>query len=354
MNLACCPGHVKEIELEQDFGRIVNDIDYILDKLRVPVSKALNPLKQRDFVRWEAKVARKLKGAFRETGADEVKKVTSLIRQVDLARPETIERFVKQVSDELKGLERGVAKKVVPVLEVAIEDMYKASKVAAVDLMYARKLVDSKDQLKVFGSRDERAVELLNKHQHSFIKDGFADQIGTFNGRVRGVLSQGIEEGWTRDRITEKLMKSFGATVADESYWNVVSSAWMNRTRNWANLETMSQADIAEYEVLEMMDERTCPICKAMDGKRFSVKKQLSVLEKASESSSLDEMKTASPWLTTRIVEGETHVGLVKPSGRFVTFYEADKQVASPSDMQRAGAAMPPFHGLCRGTVVAV
>lgn len=351
----CCQHHNEEVfDFSKQLASVIAECNYVLNKLHVTVLKAANPFKRGEFVRYESDLISQLRKAFGKVAGDEVGKIKSLIKNVNLNKPETIEKFVKQTIEELRGLERGVAREIVPILEQSVREMYGLAKVAKVkELFNSGNLTGDKKKYDAFGGRDERVVDMIHKHQTYWVQEGVRNQIKNFDVRMRNALSEGLEKGWTSKDMGGELERLFGNTVNDPSYWNVVSSAWMNRTRNWSALEIMNEAGIERYVIIEAMDERTCPICENMNGKEFSVKKQINTLEKVANSEDSEDLRYMTPWLTTRKGDkDEVEIGYRRsPGGRFIPIGTAAALDKTESALQRLGIAMPPFHGLCRGTV---
>lgn len=110
----------------------------------------------------------------------------------------------------------------------------------------------------------------------------------------------------------------------------------VNRMRNIAAVSYMQQAEVEQYEIVEVMDTITCDWCRQIDGMKFNVNRSTSL---ASESlnGSPELVKVTSPFLTTLYKKPEDMEGL------------------SAGDLQNAGfIGLPPSHPHCRGTIVAV
>lgn len=133
-----------------------------------------------------------------------------------------------------------------------------------------------------------------------------------------------------------------------------MGSAWLNTARNRANLHTYHEAGITHYRILSVMDERTSPVCASLNGTVFSVAQQLQQEERACASETLDELRAVRPWLNTK---GKT-VGFYRSDKSFVPVTRAPgakgPALHSASELQRLGVGMPPYHALCRTTVVSV
>ncbi len=61
---------------------------------------------------------------------------------------------------------------------------------------------------------------------------------------------------------------------------NVTSNSTLVKARSLGTITGMEATGIIEYQIVASQDEKTCPICKEMDGKIFSVEKTISFIEK--------------------------------------------------------------------------
>lgn len=294
----CCDGH-----RSSDLHAMIEDIDYVLKSLRIPVLNAMNPLKRDDFTRLENRLAKKLNKIAGESSEEIVTAIRNLIGDVDLQKPETIEQFVAGSKDLLKGMDKKIAKDVQPVLATGIDDMYRLTRQSQINQLFSQKRIKSKGDFSPFGARDEQVVDLLTRSQNVYVSHGVGNQIKNFNARSKDVLSDALRQGMSQKQVQKELLKEFGGNVASKEYWDVYSSAWLNKTRNWANLELFNEAGFEQYEILEAMDERTCPICLQMNGKTFSVRKQIGIMERVAENPDPDFLVEKTPWMTIRTDE---------------------------------------------------
>lgn len=344
------------IEKMVQTSTLLEEVDFILSTLhRQPIEKALNPFRQRDFLRLEARLVKDLRRAYGSAANDEVAALGKLIEAVDPRNPATLEEFVRASKTLLRGLERQVAAEVGPVMEEAIMDMYRMSKIAMTNQLYNQKRISSRGEISAFGGRDEHAVEVLQRNQHIYVQQGVRNKIEDFDERARAVLSDAVERNLSRKAVSDELYRAFGNTVDDERYWNIVGSAWMNKTRNVSALEAFDEVGIEEYQILAVMDERTSAICRALNGTIYSVKVQIDIERRAAASDDLDALTKITPWLSTRQdKDGNTTIGVKQPSGRFSAVAVNGDFTKDPKKLQEMGFALPPFHGLCRTTIVEV
>jgi hypothetical protein len=92
----------------------------------------------------------------------------------------------------------------------------------------------------------------------------------------------------------------------------------------------MEEAGFTEYEILAMMDERTCAICGEMNGRVFSVSETRKVINSVLDIQDPKAFKAAMPW-QSKPAKGMTNAKLCS-----------------------SGQNLPPFHGRCRCTLIAV
>ena len=80
------------------------------------------------------------------------------------------------------------------------------------------------------------------------------------------------------------------------------------------------------YQVDEVLDERTCPVCEAMNGATFDVEKQYARTLQALGTSDPQDLTEIAPWPDLGDVDG-----------------------GDPDEMQANGYGAPPYHPGCRG-----
>lgn len=91
------------------------------------------------------------------------------------------------------------------------------------------------------------------------------------------------------------------------------------------------EAKITTYQVNEVLDSRTCPVCEYMHGKTFRVEQEFSRVLSAIGTSDPKELQSLAPWPST------SKAGLNQLNGMAL------------GELQAAGYGSPPFHPGCRG-----
>lgn len=179
---------------------------------------------------------------------------------------------------------------------------------------------------------DKRAMEFLAQldkfYLGKFITDDdtkkrILDFLNTF------YLENGEAIGDNKEMI-KKFRETFTNTMQLEN-WKIrrIIDTSVNRLRAWGSINYMSQAQENNYEIVEVLDRITCPHCRAMNARVFSVKKAKTQIT-STINSGVDS--NLPPFITTLPI--------------------ADVESAKTSDLESKGFLMPPFHPHCRGRLV--
>lgn len=128
-------------------------------------------------------------------------------------------------------------------------------------------------------------------------------------------------------------MKGFTNELELEA-WKIrrIIDTSVSKVRNFANVNYMKQAEVDEYEIIEVEDKLTCDYCMHMAGHIFKVDQ-------------------ATQQLNKEINSGPRSIGGTSP---FVTAYKVDQfKLLSKEELASRGFLVPPFHPHCRGRLVA-
>jgi len=186
----------------------------------------------------------------------------------------------------------------------------------------------------VFGLDDTRAIEYFNQSQNlflsKFITDGdtrerILNQIGA--DYIEGILPLG------NTALAEEFAEDFADLIVLEG-WKVrrIIDTTVNKVRNYANINYIDQSEVTNYEIVELLDNRTCAWCQHMDGKKFSIVSAKNKIDK-------------------EIGAGAGGVGITSP---FATSVKIEDFITKDVDSLAAdGHVVPTFHPHCRGRVVA-
>jgi hypothetical protein len=173
---------------------------------------------------------------------------------------------------------------------------------------------------------DRRAIEVLTRHNCFWLGEHYGEHIGP---KVSELARQALDSGLGRKAFAKELKRTLGGVApADYKYWDVAASAALVRARSFGVISGMEDAEITEYEVVAMGDERMCPICGEMNGRTFSVTETRKVIDSVLSIQDPKAFKKALPWQT-------------KPA-----------KGVSDAALCSSGQSIPPFHGRCRCVLV--
>lgn len=185
---------------------------------------------------------------------------------------------------------------------------------------------------------DYRAIEFF-KDSDNFYLGRFITDDSTTRKITEYIKKEYLENGGEigrSEKMIEKFKENF-AGVLDGEDWKIrrVIDTTVSRMRVTGALHYMTQADVTEYEIVEVMDGHTCPYCTQMNGKRFSVADSYSKVENLSFGDG-SILKERFPFITSVFKKPEDMGGL------------------NSKELSARGVSMPPYHPSCRGTIVAV
>lgn len=137
-------------------------------------------------------------------------------------------------------------------------------------------------------------------------------------------------------KADQALVDMLNAAVMGTGKMQVDLSANLTTSRlvSLGFLAEAAEKSVTTYQVNEVLDSRTCPVCQYMHGKTFSVEQEYNRVLTALGTSDPKELKAIAPWPSS------SKAGLRDLNGM------------SLSDMQAAGYGSPPYHPLCRGVLV--
>lgn len=193
---------------------------------------------------------------------------------------------------------------------------------------------------------DVQAQKVLKNHHLFWIGEHYSDTLG--EDVAKTVRQVALESGLGRKEVGRVLAEKLGDQFnKSDNYWRLLGAAAVHRARNLGGVQGLIDGGVKEYEILSVLDERTSTICRAMDGKIFTVadaRKQRDAILKAA---SPEDVKSIAPWHTAREMEGGGYEIRANGSKQWVPI-----NGLSQKDMASRGLALPPYHGFCRTTYV--
>lgn len=218
-----------------------------------------------------------------------------------------------------------------------------------------------------FSNTDRKIVEHTARSQGNFVSTAIGDRSEAYSKQARKIVSSGLSEGMGRKDIAAQLNRKLPVSYLGrrESYYEVVAGSFTNRARTFGQLSSLRDAEIKRYVLEAMLDEVTTDICRFMHGKSFEVDSGISTIERVDALEDPNEIKDEQPWVQTRKTpDGGEELQLVS-RGEVRTVARITESAVGRSDetgkfsggmseaeLSAAGVLLPPFHGLCRTTVV--
>lgn len=327
------------------------------------VEKGLNPLNRKDLIKISARISRALEGA---TADEEAKALRAALNALDVdwatLSDDARDAVIAAAKAELAAIPELVMPAVAQVFADNALPIVTASKDAAIST-FSLNIETSLTAL------DNKIGSYISRSQAFFVTTEYGKRAETFEQRIKDVVAAGADRGAGSADIVRNLtdtIEGLESLGRGEAYWEMLSLAFVNRARVFAELSSFQQAGIEKYRWDSVLDEVTTEICRFMDGKEFSVGDAVQRLNDADEAESADEIRQIHPWVSMgRDDEGNAHMFYRDVNGdkqevAKITepgFGEKDKigtYEATMTDEQLGanGISLPPIHGCCRSNVV--
>lgn len=178
-----------------------------------------------------------------------------------------------------------------------------------------------------FTVKDEQAAAWLKRDSLFWVGDSWDQRLGQ---RISKATRESLAEGPSRDAVAAKLKERLTQFERPDSYWRLVGGAAIVRARSYGAVIRMQHSGVATFRFVAVMDERTSPICREMNGRIFTIEQASTHIERVTGATSPEAVKTTSPWVPPSQVMGK-----------------------SPVELAAMGVILPPLHGNCRSKVVA-
>jgi hypothetical protein len=190
----------------------------------------------------------------------------------------------------------------------------------------------------LWGIEDQHLSSTIQKQQIFWLGNHFEADI---RQNFTDVLSKAIDQGYTKDMLTETLKQQFN-DIADKSqaYWQGLAEHTALRIREFGRLQGYQKAQAKFYKLVVILDDRTSDICRALaaQDKVYPLNDAVEVMDNLmaldTKSNSLDDareyIKALAPW--------------VKDDQ--IVYNNQDE----PIGVSGAHTPFPPFHWKCRTT----
>ena len=284
----------------------------------------LVPVRKKDDMKTLLSIERSLIASLRQYAGQNAKQLIALCRQHIFTPSGKITAMTAQATSKklIEALEAAgnldktqVAKTVTETMKAAYF-LGKNSTTRGLELQGSTALIDQKTL--AWCSQD--CTYWIGRHYTDDIK----------NKIVSIVVDDATQWGGGQVEAGERLKAEFGQTFQrSDAYWRGLAGTVLSRSRNFGCVAGYEEAGVATYEILAVMDERTSPICRYMNGKVFTVKDAANLRDTILNSKRPDDVRKNHPWLRLDQVQG-----------------------LSDDELVKMGQALPPYHFFCRTTTV--
>lgn len=118
--------------------------------------------------------------------------------------------------------------------------------------------------------------------------------------------------------------------VDGANFMSLAANLMVSRLSSFGFLLEAQQQGIEKYEISAILDDRTCPVCEALDGQVFSVQDGIAQAASIMEADDADSLKSVAPWPS-------------QSKSSVESLQNSDAQ-----DLVDGGLALPPYHAGCR------
>lgn len=170
---------------------------------------------------------------------------------------------------------------------------------------------------------DEKAREWCAENTTYWIGNHYDAQLG--QTIAKAIDEEVLQSGLGRVEAGQKLREVLGDRfLRSEVYWRGLAANAINRARNFGGVQSMVDAEVEEYRIIAVMDARTSPICREMDGKVFRTEHAVKIRDDMIGAKDPEAVKAIAPWRDVDEVKGKDADALAK-----------------------LGMALPPYHFHC-------
>lgn len=333
--------------------------DEVLERLEVPVEKAIDPLDPSGFMRIVAQIRRGLQGA---TGADEARAMREAIGllDVDWARitPAAREAVVQAARTAIGATVARAMPRVSHALEVVGPRLAGASRASTVR-RFGLEIGTSLLQRDLLAERYARTSAV------NFIRDQYGVRRDDLSDRARQIVASGLEAGFGRDEIAARISAELGDRVMrGQGYWQTVASQFANQARTFSQIGAFEDAGIEQLKFTAILDEVTTDECRFYDGMVFPTSSAAALRDRLANASP-DEVYDVAPWVRSGRDEEGNRILYIDRNGSRTVLAQVDRSGVgtrddrgsfsrglSASELLTAGAPpTPPLHGNCRSTI---
>ncbi len=122
-------------------------------------------------------------------------------------------------------------------------------------------------------------------------------------------------------------------STAGDGFAAMASSLHVSRLNSFGFLSEAVSQGITHYQVTEVLDNRTCPVCREMDGRVFNVSQGVTHAMTIMQNDDPDSLRQLAPW------PSQSQANVASLAGK------------NSNQLAGEGLSLPPYHANCRGIV---
>lgn len=154
-----------------------------------------------------------------------------------------------------------------------------------------------------------------------------------FNTQVLPAITRSIDAFFNRLDAPNlaQIQLEIAAHFRTVPYWQLVANVAASRGYHYGMLRMAQNQGVIAYRIVAVIDSRTSLICRALNGREFLVAEAVNLMDALASDPDPLAAKTRTPWVKATAVEGK-----------------------SSRDLAGMGVMLPPFHPLCRTTILPI
>lgn len=181
----------------------------------------------------------------------------------------------------------------------------------------------------ILHSASQTTVRMLTENVNELLRKKAAKLIHEYEQSVK----PHAEKAEVRRKALGTFSKEFisSITAGGKAMADMGASLHTSRLASWGFLTEATIQGVDKYEISEVLDSRTCPVCELMNGKAFSVPRAKGKMEQLLRVENPDDLREMAPW----------------PDQSKDSIVELER--LSNTELASRGLDTPPFHPMCRG-----
>lgn len=319
-------------ELEKEYTKNVAYLHKNADSETETMDKFVSSLSRQFAREWSVRSKLALKAAMSAyTGKHSVGQVAKVMAAIQSEIEEFPSRNMADIDSQIQDIYEGIVGGFLQLNDLLVQKAVGKPTSAGITLLMTKK--------------DEDAIAAIQKLTTQTAGVNFPEEVLGKAALVvkEVVLDRGLPPADAARRLENEIAGVLGIADAavpstfetnPEAYFEILANNAALMARNVGGLIAMENAQIQKYRISAILDKRTSAICRALDGRVFSVSAGMEMVNTVIGLDSAQELKETFPW-------SKWQSGKVGPD-----------TLANNDKIAREGLGFPPYHGSCRSLVL--